>query len=154
MGFVSENHEKEYTARELAKILNVTQQTIINRCKSGQLKGAEKRPSPWGEMWFIPESALDFAQEVVDVVKVEKAIELKDFENSFKAVLAPLYAQNQEIFAQSQELVEQNKKLAEEVAALHRKIENLESHDHEIVTQIRVLSEMKNKGFWARLLGR
>ena len=82
--------EKEYTARELAKIFDVTQQTIINRCKAGHYAGAEKRKSPYGEQWFIPKTSLNsIAQEIVPVVKVEQKLTLKDFETAFRSVLNP-----------------------------------------------------------------
>lgn len=143
----SNSDEKEFTARELAKIMGVTQQTIINRCKAGQFAGAEKRKSPYGEQWFIPESALQIPQEIIPVVKVDKPIPLKDLENTLKAILGPVYAQ-------SQELIEQNEKLQEQIAELNKKIENLESHDHKILTQIKILSEQENKSFWKRLFNR
>ena len=144
----SNSEEKEYTARELTKIFGVTQQTIINRCKAGHFAGAVKRKSPYGEQWFIPKDALNaIAQEIVPVVKIEQQLTLKDFEGAFKLVLNPLLESQQGI-------IKQNQKLQEQVAELSRKIENLESRDHEVLTQINALTEQKKKTFWQRLFGR
>ena len=80
------------------------------------------------------------AHEIVPVVKVEQQLTLKDFETAFRSVLTPLLESQQGI-------IEQNQKLQEQVAELSRKIENMESRDHEILTQIRDLAEQKKRRF-------
>ena len=147
MGTGLNSEEKEYTAREMAKIFDVTQQTIINRCKAGHYAGAVKRKSPYGEQWFIPKDSLNaVAHEIVPVVKIEQQLTLKDFETAFRSVLNPFLEFQQGI-------IEQNQKLQEQVAELSRKIENIEGRDHEILTQIHAMADQKKKTFWQRLFG-
>lgn len=146
--------KNEYTAKELAGVFGCTQQTIINRCKKGDFRGAVKRKSPYGEQWFIPKEAIsNFAQEIVPVLKVQQEVTLKDFENIFKVSLRPLLEAQEKILEDNQRILEDNQKLQERVDELSKKIESMESRDHEILTQIRAIQEGK-KTFWERLFGK
>ena len=55
--------EKYLTVREFAERHNVGKSTVALWCKNGTLKGAFQEETPFGVVWYIPESASENFQK-------------------------------------------------------------------------------------------
>ena len=62
---------KGYTIAEAAEVLNLSTKTIRRRIHKGELP-ATLEDGPYGDQYIIPAVAIDTAQEIVDVVKVNR----------------------------------------------------------------------------------
>ena len=49
--------EKLLTAKEFAKIHNVSRSSVTSWCRAGKIPGAFLEQTPFGEVWYIPESS-------------------------------------------------------------------------------------------------
>jgi MerR family copper efflux transcriptional regulator len=63
--------EQYLSVSEAAKMLGVSEKTVRRRIKAGDLL-AELVPGPYGQQYRIPASAIQTAQEVVDVIQVDR----------------------------------------------------------------------------------
>ena len=55
---MAKKEEPVMTARIFSKRMDVNYRTALNWLEAGLVPGARRRPSPVGEYWEIPESAL------------------------------------------------------------------------------------------------
>lgn len=69
---------EEYTIKEVASILDVSESTIRRKIKNGEI-AAEKKEGPYGPTYFVPGEEINskVAQNVVEVVKTNKTIDVK-----------------------------------------------------------------------------
>lgn len=59
------------TIKQAAERLDISDRTVRRWIADGKLQ-AEKVPGPYGPEWRIPAAAVNTAQQVIDVVKVER----------------------------------------------------------------------------------
>lgn len=69
--------EREYSIAEAAKLLGCSTDTIRRRIKKGEIQ-AEKKDGPFGLAWYVKESQLAPARQLIEVVKVERALSRED----------------------------------------------------------------------------
>ncbi|HEY8560149.1 MAG TPA: hypothetical protein VIL74_07220 [Pyrinomonadaceae bacterium] len=53
------NKQKNLTIREFSKIHGVGRRTVAMWCGAGKIPGAFLEATPFGDVWFIPQSASD-----------------------------------------------------------------------------------------------
>lgn len=133
---------KGYTISEAADLLGLSTKTIRRRIKQGEIP-ATLEPGPYGDQYIIPAEAIDTAQQIVDVVRVDRPTD--------PMTLA---------LAITQAMDERDKGLQDEIAQLRRQVETLtealQERDRQLVEQLReALDEQRTakKPWWQRLLG-
>lgn len=126
----------EYTIKEAASILNVSESTIRRKIKNNELT-AEKKEGPYGPTYYIPANEIDSktAQHIVEVVKTNKPI---DTEKLQKVILEALEARDKQLI----DSIEEKAKEREE-----RLLEALERQTE----QIQELKKELNKGFFTKI---
>lgn len=60
---------------EAAKQLGLSETTLRRRIKDGSIR-AEKRQGPYGQQWFVDPTAIQTAQDIHDVVRVDRSYDL------------------------------------------------------------------------------
>jgi len=93
------------TIKEAAKALEVSPDTIRRRIKQGKMK-AEKRPTPYGEAYFIADSELSPAIEVVTIARPQ--------DTELLELVKQLHAELQELRQEVAQLKEQQTLLLQE----------------------------------------
>lgn len=134
---------KGYTIAEAAAMLDVSTKTIRRRIHKGEIP-AELVDGPYGQQYMIPADAIDTAQEIIDVVKVERPTDPMTLALTI-----------------SKTLDERDKGLQEEMAQLRQQVEELtktlQERDRQLVEQLReALEEQRTakKPWWERLFDR
>lgn len=97
---------------EAAKQLGLSESTLRRRIKDGAIR-AEKRNGPYGPQWFVDPAAIRTAQEITDVVPVNRTHDL--------AALAHVVAEY--LAKQNSELVTRLDTLSTAVEALSAKVD-------------------------------
>ena len=142
------------TITEAAKALDVSKDTIRRRIKAGEIT-AEKRPSPYGEQYYMNPLELTGAFRNVDVVTIEQTMTPEELKNLFtqamQETISPLHSEinalKSELAATQTKLIEeihtditsigstfgealqkQNDTMKTEIAALHDCINDIETH--------------------------
>lgn len=65
--------KKFLTAKEFSEIHNVSRATVSSWCRAGKLEGAYQEQTPFGAVWYIPEStSKNFVKPVMGRPKKEK----------------------------------------------------------------------------------
>jgi len=137
------------TITEAAKALDVSKDTIRRRIKAGEIK-AEKRPSPYGEQYYLSPLELTGAFRNVDVVKIEQTMTPEELKNIFtqamQETIGPLHS---EINSLRNELVETKTKLSTEmhtnIAGIGSTVgEALQKQNEALKTEITVLHDSIN----------
>lgn len=127
---------KEYTIKEVASILDISESTVRRKIKNGEI-AAEKKEGPYGPTFFIPGKQIDskVAQDIVEVVKTNKAIDTQRLQ---EVILKALEDRDDRLI----ENIENRAKEREE-----RLIEALEKQTE----QIQELKKELNKGVFSRI---
>lgn len=119
--------------------LGVSPATVRRRIKKGELK-AVKRPGPYGEQYFIPTSEVTAAQEITDVVPVDKRLTVQELAHFINLAIR-----------------KENEDLHQEIKELRQELVNFrqaqEARDIQVVAQIRAIVGEKKKPWWSRLFG-
>ena len=127
---------KGYTIAEAAEVLNLSTKTIRRRIHKGELP-ATLEDGPYGDQYIIPAVAIDTAQEIVDVVKVNRPTDA--------TTLALVITQAMD---------ERDKGLQDEITQLRQQVEELtktlQERDRQLVEQLREALEAK-RPWWKRL---
>ena len=76
---------EEYTIAQAAEALGVSKDTIRRRIRKGEIY-AEKKPGPYGEMYYIKEQDLAQAAEIIEVVAVSRPVEVQEIKKLFQAL--------------------------------------------------------------------
>lgn len=128
---------KEYTIKEVADILDISESTIRRRIKDGEL-AAEKKDGPYGPTYFIPGDEIDskVAQNIVEVVKTNKTIDTQRLQ---QVILKALEDRDERLI----NTIEARAREREE-----RLLDTLEEYTKEI----RELKKEINKGFLDRII--
>ena len=130
---------KGYTIAEAAAMLDVSTKTIRRRIHKGEIP-ATLEPGPYGDQYMIPANAIDTAQEIVDVVKVDRQADA----HTLALVI-------------TQAMDERDKGLQQEISELRRQVETLtealRERDRQLVEQLREALDVQKRPWWKRLLG-
>ena len=114
---------KGYTIAEAAAMLDVSTKTIRRRIHKGEIP-AELVDGPYGQQYMIPADAIDTAQEIIDVVKVNRPTDA--------TTLALVITQAMD---------ERDKGLQDEITQLRQQVEELtktlQERDRQLVEQLR-----------------
>lgn len=128
-----------YSIAEAAELLGLSRKTVRRRIHRGELPAAMEE-GPYGPEYRIPAEAINTAQQIIDVVKVERT----DPRTLALAIV--------------QALDERDQGLQEEIAQLRRQVEELtealEDRDQQLVEQLRGVLDEKQKSkssWWQRL---
>ena len=135
---------KEYTIKEVAKLLDISTSTVRRRIKSGEL-AAEKKSSPYGKQYFIKGENLDIAaseNEVIELKQINKPVSVDDL---LDKLLEKSEQQNREIVDQAKNeikdtITEQQKTIKE----LANQLEKMQQQQNEI-------KQRQNKSFIDKL---
>lgn len=131
---------------EAAQALGVSEKTVRRRIQKGDIP-AKKVPGPYGLQYRIPAHAISTAQEIMDVVKVERPTDPR----TLGLVVAEAIRRENE--ALRDELVALRQQVAEmqrEVAAARQA---LEERDRRLLEAIRERQEERRReGRWWRFL--
>lgn len=131
---------KGYTISEAADLLGLSTKTIRRRIKQGEIP-ATLEPGPYGDQYIIPAEAIDTAQQIVDVVRVDRPTD--------PMTLA---------LAITQALDERDKGLQDEIAQLRQQVETLtralDERDRQLVEQLQEALLQDRKPWWKRLFDR
>lgn len=141
---------KTVSIHEAAQRFRVSEKTIRRWIKAGKL-AASQESGPYGTAWRIPEEAIQTAQQVVDVVPVDRALDPR----TLGMVIA------QAVAHETQALTESIQGLQAQVEHLTQTIESLEQHrqqeaktrDEQVVHLIRDAmerreAESKQRSWW------
>ena len=81
-------HNENYiTIKQAAQALEVSPDTIRRRIKKGEIQ-AEKFNGEYGYAWYIPESEITKAREVVDVVPVNRSLSREQIKGVIKEAVS------------------------------------------------------------------
>jgi MerR family copper efflux transcriptional regulator len=131
---------KGYTISEAADLLGLSTKTIRRRIKQGEIP-ATLEPGPYGDQYIIPAEAIDTAQQIVDVVRVDRPTD--------PMTLALVI---------TQALDERDKGLQDEIAQLRQQVETLtralDERDRQLVEQLQEALLQDRQPWWKRLFGR
>ncbi len=75
------------TLPDAAQQLGISPRTIRRWIKEGKVR-AELRPGPYGQQYYVPATQIHTAQEVHDVVRVDRQIELADLARALDGYLS------------------------------------------------------------------
>ena len=75
------------TLPDAAQQLGISPRTIRRWIKEGKV-GAELRPGPYGQQYYVPATQIHTAQELTDVVRVERQIDLTDLARAMDGYLS------------------------------------------------------------------
>ena len=76
---------EEYTIAQAAQALGVSKDTIRRRIRKGEIP-AEKKPGPYGDMYYIKEQGLAQAAEIIEVVAASRPVEVQEIKQLFDAL--------------------------------------------------------------------
>lgn len=168
--------KQEFSIKEAAKRLDVSESTVRRRIHNGELK-AVKKMGQHGEQWFIPADQINTAQQVIDVVEVKEPIDkeelkqmvIKALENRENQLLALVEEKNEEFLSDLERTIEHKleqqkdynrqfiKTLEEQFEKQQQKLEKqeklLERRDRQLTELIRAVQLAKNekRSFWQRV---
>lgn len=120
------------TIKQAAQALGVSAQTIRRRISKGELP-ATKEMTDFGEMWFIPASAVEASTHTLEVVPLTRSITPSEIGQIIDFAVAK----------QVEGLTEEIKGLRAELAA------HLKRQEEKAVLE----ATTEHKGFWRRLFG-
>lgn len=145
-----------YSIAEAAELLGVSKRTIRRRIHRGELP-AKLEEGPYGPEYRIPSEAINTAQQIIDVVKVERSTDPMTLALVISQVLD----------ARDRGLQEEIVQLRHQVEALTRALESYQQREEErdrwLVAELRrALEEPKGQGgqtkgkqrWWQRLFKR
>lgn len=133
--------EEFFSIEQVAEQLGVSTATVRRRIKRGEME-AVKRPGPYGDQYYIPSNEVTTAQEITDVVPVDRKFNAQELANFMSLVIRK----------ENEELQQEIKELRQELANFKQEQEEkAQDRDDRIVAQIRDLMEQKKQPWWKRL---
>lgn len=127
------------TIKEAAAALKCSSQTIRRRIAKGEIP-AKKEMTEFGEVWFIPTSAIHAATQTVEVVPVTRNITPAEIGQIVESAVSNAVA------AQVESIKEEMRQLRAE----------LEAHNRRVDERLReaVKPKEETRGFWSRLFNK
>lgn len=141
---------------EAAKRLGVSSDTVRRRIKRGDLR-AEKQKGPYGYCWMIPESEIRIAQEITEVVPVNRPVAIPDLVDAIAARLDGKLSEALSTLAEEQARTRAEvEALRQELAATRETQErierSIEERDRKLTEALRALTEKeKHRGWWKKI---
>lgn len=138
---------------EAAQMLGVSKKTVERRIGDGKLP-AELRPSPYGQAYVIPESAIATATHTVHSVAKIKEHDLQTIGLALAKVNRDA---NIDLVNQMQHMVEtQNQVITSLVAKVDQLTEQLakqDNRDEQLMAGIRAIQERNERPWWKKIFG-
>lgn len=126
---------------QAAAQFGVSPATIRRRIKKGDLQ-AVKKMGPYGEQYYIPSSEVTTAQEITEVVPVEKKLNVQELAGFISMAIQK----------ENEELHREIRELRQELTDLKKyQEERGQQRDQEIMTQIRNIMNEKKEPWFVRL---
>lgn len=123
------------TIKQVAKVLKVSEQTVRRRIAKGEIP-AQKEPTEFGEVWYIPASHIAAATQTVEVVPITRTITPAEVGQIVENAVARVVA------VQVEPMKEEMRQLRSELEAYHRRVDE----------RLReAVKPPERKGFWSRL---
>jgi len=151
------------TLREVAERLGVSLITVRRMVKDGRLK-AELRDGPRGPCYYVDESEIQTAQELVDVVPVSRPVSVEALADAVADAVAARIAdivstrvqETLEASAEEQartraEMEALRQELAASREAQERIERSIEERDRKLMEVLRELTERKKRPWWRRI---
>lgn len=144
------------TITEAAERLEVSPRTVRRWIHDGKLEAA-KVPGPYGPEWRIPAAAVNTAQHVIDVVRVERTNEpealalavAQALQERDARLFAALHDEFQKQFDDLQEQLREQAATSEAQEEARRQRE--EERDRRLLEAIREIQERRWRPWWRRL---
>lgn len=153
------NRNDYYNISELAQIMKRSDKTIRNMIKQEKLKG-EQFITAYGPQWFFEKEAINAAEEVIEVVKVTKQIDMNElaisltefFQDKENQLLEKVNEKIDSVNGKLEEVLSENQKMKNEILKLQ------EQHYKDVDSLLRKALEPKQvtavedkKGFFAKI---
>lgn len=123
---------------QAAEQFGISPATVRRRIKRGGLQ-AVKKPGPYGEQYYIPSSEVTTAQEITEVVQVDRKFNTQELAGFITLAIQK----------ENEELRQEMKKLRQELADMKKQQEEREQErDTQILAQIREIMNEKKKPWW------
>jgi len=143
----------EYTIKEVAQALDISERTVRRRIKSGEIR-AEKKPGPFGEQWMIPIEELEASYSVEDVVQLQRPLTPAKLQQVLMQALEERDQRLQEQLSDLQKAVDELVLVLERQEKARR--EWVEKRDRELMELVRQLQEERQdrRPWWRRWFGK
>ena len=130
--------EEFLSIEQVAEQLGISTATVRRRIKKGEVE-AVKRPGPYGDQYYIPSKEVTTAQEITDVVLVDRKFNAQELAGFISLAIR----------RENEELHQEIKELRQELVNFKQEQEEkAQDRDNRIVAQIRDLMEKKQKTPW------
>jgi len=130
--------EEFLSIEQVAEQLGISTATVRRRIKKGEVE-AVKRPGPYGDQYYIPSKEVTTAQEITDVVLVDRKFNAQELAGFISLAIR----------RENEELHQEIKELRQELVNFKQEQEEkAQDRDNRIVAQIRDLMEKKQKNPW------
>src|SRR5665648_1211746 len=130
--------EEFLSIEQVAEQLGISTATVRRRIKKGEVE-AVKRPGPYGDQYYIPSKEVTTAQEITDVVLVDRKFNAQELAGFISLAIR---RENEELHKEINELRQELVNFKQEQE------EKAQDRDNRIVAQIRDLMEKKQKNPW------
>lgn len=148
--------------KEAASRLGVSLTTARRWVKDGKL-AAELRPGAYGDQYMVPLRAVDTAQEIHDVVKVDRQADLVAFAQALEgylsrrdaALVGALESDREAVSTELGRIRAELEATRQQIAAATiERDRRAEERDRRLLETIRSIQEERRRGFWGRLVSR
>ena len=130
--------EEFLSIEQVSEQLGISTATVRRRIKKGEVE-AVKRPGPYGDQYYIPSKEVTTAQEITDVVLVDRKFNAQELAGFISLAIR----------RENEELHQEIKELRQELVNFKQEQEEkAQDRDNRIVAQIRDLMEKKQKNPW------
>jgi excisionase family DNA binding protein len=110
---------------EAAKMMGVSVDTVRRRIKKGEIN-AVKMQGPFGEQWFIPSGEIQTAQEIIDVIPVQRQLDMQQLASVLELLIEkrtePLLKEIENLKNEVQSMSEQLSKFYDQNRELEAKL--------------------------------
>ncbi|HEX6971596.1 MAG TPA: helix-turn-helix domain-containing protein [Limnochordia bacterium] len=157
-----ENGDGWIPLKEAARRLGISLTTARRWIKDGKLP-AELRPGAYGDQYMVPERAVDTAQQIHDVVKVDRQADLVAFAQALEgylsrrdaALVGALESDREAVTTELARVRAELEATRQQVAAATlERDRRAEERDRRLLEAIRALQAERRRGFWGRLVNR
>jgi len=108
----------------------------------------------YGEQFFIDESEINIATEIIDVVPVVRNLTIQDFSHALENAICNAITPMQQ---QIDSLIKENKALMNELQAVKQEQQRIDrdkqTRDTELMQSIRTIQDYQKRPWWKRILG-
>lgn len=125
------------TIKQAAKALKVSEQTVRRRIAKGILP-AKKEMTTFGEVWYIPATAINAATQTVDVVPIPRTLTPAEMGQIVSEAV------NAAVSVQVEPIKEEMRQLRLELDAHYRRVDE----------RLREATNKPPKSFWQRIFGK